>query len=324
MSFLSISNVSKKEKNNFSIHNVSFSQQPLEKIAIAGETGSGKTTLLKLIGGLAQPDTGSIHFLDEKVIGPFDQLIPGHKGIAYLSQHFELRNHFFVHEVLEYANKLSVEDARVLYDVCRITHLLDRKTDQLSGGERQRIALARLLITSPKLLLLDEPYSNLDTTHKLIMQSAIHDLGERLGITCILVSHDAPDTLAWADKIIVLRDGEIVQDGSPYLVYQQPVDTYCAGIFGEYNLLSADCLSILIDKLPKEKRAIIRPEQFQLHAPSTGTPIGSIEKISFRGNHYLYQIQFGADRLKVLDHQTRAVGERVSITLSSNPIHFIE
>ena len=144
------------------VDDISFSQKAFQKIAIAGETGSGKSSMLKMIAGLLQPDQGMIYFNDKHVLGPDFKLIPGHPDIAYLSQHFELRNSYRVEELLSYANKLSEEMANAIFEVCMISHLVKRRTDQLSGGERQRIAIARALIRTPKLLLLDEATSALD------------------------------------------------------------------------------------------------------------------------------------------------------------------
>src|SRR6202012_4844162 len=110
-------------------------------------------------------------------------------------------------EILSYSNDLSGEAAAGLYALGRIDHLLGRRTDQLSGGERQRIALTRLLVKPPRLLLLDESFSNLDPLHKRILKNVITDISERLGITCILVSHDPRDLLSWAEEILVLREG---------------------------------------------------------------------------------------------------------------------
>src|SRR5258706_9094063 len=177
MAFLNVSGISKKEGQWFSVKDINFVQEQFQKIAIAGETGSGKTTLLKMIAGLMQPDAGEIVFKGEKVLGPYEKLIPGHRRIAYLSQHFELRNNYRVEEELESKNLLTDKEADEIYSVCRIRHLLKRKTDQLSGGERQRIVLARLLTSSPELLLLDEPFSNLDAIHKNIIKSVIYDIG---------------------------------------------------------------------------------------------------------------------------------------------------
>ena len=240
------------------------------KVGIAGETGSGKTSLLKTIAGLMPG--GRVFFEGQRVLGPLEKLIPGHAGIAYLSQQFELPQHLRVEQVLEYANELPEEEAQALFRVCQIDHLMKRKTHQLSGGERQRIALAKLLIASPKLLLLDEPFSNLDMIHKEVLKSVIRDIGQRLDITCMLVSHDPLDTLSWADEILVLRDGKVVQQGSPMRVYQTPVDEYVAGLFGKYNLIDGK---------------IVRPEEIRVFsADRSGALKGEVEAVSFWGSFF--------------------------------------
>ena len=226
MGFLEVSHISKKHGNNVVVEDLSFSQARFQKLAIAGETGSGKSTLLKMIAGLIQPDDGLIRFNDKHVLGPDFRLVPGHPDIAYLSQHFELRNSYRVEELLSYANKLTDEMANAIFEVCMINHLVKRKTDQLSGGERQRIAIAKLLIGSPKLLILDEPYSNLDLIHKNILKNIIREIGNSLQITCLMVSHDPSDLLPWADEIILMKSGIIVQQGKPEQVYRHPSSAY--------------------------------------------------------------------------------------------------
>lgn len=215
---------------------ISFTLRKNQRLAIAGETGSGKSTLLKIIGGLAAPEQGSVHFEGVRVLPPLERLIPGQSGIAYLSQHFELWHNYRVTEVLDYSNDLEPADARQLYDLCHIQHLLDRRTDQLSGGERQRIALARLLVRPPRLLLLDEPFSNLDMNHKRTLKTVLDNIANTFDITTILVSHDPYDTLTWADQIIILKDGRLIQQGPPKQVYNHPVDEYTAGLLGDYTV----------------------------------------------------------------------------------------
>src|SRR5205807_866641 len=143
MSFLHVSGVCRQEQGTYLLKDISFIQQEYQKLAIAGATGSGKTTLLKVIAGLTQPQDGEVLFKGTRIKGPEEKLMPGHPDIAYLSQHFELRNHYRVEEILQMANQLEDETADSIYKVCRIDHLLKRWTHQLSGGERQRIALAR-------------------------------------------------------------------------------------------------------------------------------------------------------------------------------------
>ena len=276
MVLLQVSGIHKKNDRGFELKDVSFSQQWYQQIAIAGETGSGKSTLLKIIAGLAQQDAGEVIYDGKKVPGPNDQLIPGHPKIAYLSQLFELPHYLRVEQVLEYANKLTQRSAEQLFEICRITHLLKRRTDQLSGGEQQRIAIARLLIGSPGLLLLDEPYSNTDMIHKQLLKAIIEDIAEQLKISIIMVSHDPVDTLSWADQILLMRDGRIIQHGMPKEVYRHPVDNYAAGLLGKYNVWE--------DKNGVQR--IVRPEDLVLSRKHISDVKGTVQNIIFCGSYY--------------------------------------
>jgi len=317
MALLTVSGVGKKEKEIFTVKDIHFTQQSSEKIAIAGETGSGKTTLLKMIGGLTQPDEGNIYFDNKRVLGPFEKLIPGHPAIAYLSQHFELRNNYRVEEELESKNLLTDEEAARIYSICKIQHLLKRKTDQLSGGERQRIVLARLLTTSPKLLLLDEPFSNLDAVHKNIIKSVLLDIGSLLGISCILVSHDAADTLSWADTILVMRDGSIVQQGTPQKIYNEPVDEYCAGLFGEYNLLNKENAKTFFPNEATQQQLILRPEQFSIVSQDVTSIKGVIQSVYFFGSYYSVDVLVNGQSLRIKTFNKQLVtGELVNVSLA--------
>ena len=288
---------------------ISFTQEKGRKLAIAGETGSGKSTLLKMIAGLAAVGSGEVRFEGSRVLGPLERLVPGQPGIAYLSQHFELWHNYRVEDVLSYANDLSVEESAELYGICHIDHLLARRTDQLSGGERQRIALARLLVKPPRLLLLDEPFSNLDMMHKDVLKRVIRNIGDKLGITCILVSHDPLDLMAWADEIIVLRDGVVVQKGVPEEVYRRPVDAYVAGLFGKYNLIG---------------KTFVRPEDIRIvdggvaAAGDRGRALsGKVESVIFQGSYYDIEVQLKNSRLIVRTTRNGiSVGDVIYVTLS--------
>ena len=288
MSMLQVKGVVKELQGVKVVDDVSFAQEYKQKLAIAGETGSGKSTLLKMICGWVQPDAGEMFFNGKRIIGPEDQLLPGHPGIAYLSQHFELRNHYRVHELLEMAVQVEQEAADKIFEVCRISHLLRRRTDQLSGGEKQRIATARLLIAAPKLLLLDEPYSNLDMVHRNILKDVINDIGEELNITCLLISHDPIDILSWAETILVMKAGKIVQEGTPLSLYRLPQNEYVAGLFGKYNYLSPKQLQLFYNHSSQQSNntsIFVRPEQFSIHFNGQGVP-GKVLRIGFLGSSY--------------------------------------
>jgi iron(III) transport system ATP-binding protein len=302
MYLLTVSGISKKDERGFELKQISFTQQPFQKIAIAGETGSGKSTLLKIIAGLVESDAGQVLFEQKKILGPADKLIPGHPGIVYLSQHFELPNNLRVEQVLEYANQLSDEAASTLYDICQINHLLKRRTNQLSGGEKQRIALAKLLITSPRLLLLDEPFSNTDMVHKKLLKSVIRDIGSKLKISCIMVSHDPLDSLSWADEVLVMKDGAIIQHGAPRDIYNQPTTEYTAGLFGTYNLLSHSITRQFANAPAAGKRhqkLFLRPEHIQLSSTAGAGIEATVKEILFYGSYYEVEVISGKSRITV-------------------------
>lgn len=278
-------------EGNFVLKDIHFTQNKLQKIAVVGETGSGKSTLLKIIAGLVQPDAGEVRLDKKRVEGPSEKLVPGHPAIAHLSQYFDLQKFLTVEQILSYANMLSEREANKLYKICEIDHLLKRKTDQLSGGERQRIALARLLTSSPKLLLLDEPFSHLDLAHKNVLKSVIKNICEKLEITCILVSHDPADTLAWADKILVMKDGQIIQEGTSGKIYRQPVNEYVAGLFGKYTILSSALTKTFHAGAKKNKeKSFYRPEDFMITEKAAGSLNGKVKTVTFFGGYYEVEI----------------------------------
>ena len=301
------------------VSGISFTQVKGQKLALAGATGSGKSTLLKVIAGLLQPDAGEVWLEGSRVRGPLETLVPGHPGIAYLSQHFELWNNYRVGEILSYANDMSEEDAGNLYAMCRIDGLLGRRTDQLSGGERQRIALARLLVKPPQLLLLDEPYSNLDRTHKEVLRAVVRDIAESTGISCILVSHDPQDILSWADEILVLKEGRLIQKATPERIYRQPVDEYTAGLFGKYNMVDATLAARLgrLATADGQRVLYIRPEKLTLSAMGNAAAQGRVTAVVFLGSYYEVEVEIGTARLLVrADSNSYKKGQAVFVGLA--------
>ncbi|NLR68256.1 ABC transporter ATP-binding protein [Chitinophaga varians] len=327
MSFLTVSNISKNQLGVPVVKDISFTVEKFQKVAIAGETGSGKSTLLKMIGGFAQPDAGKVSFEDVRVEGPLEVLIPGQPGIAYLSQHFELRNNYRVEEILSYNNKLTEESATELYELCQISHLLKRKTDQLSGGEKQRIALARLLVTAPRLLLLDEPFSNLDLIHKNKLKEVIHDISENLDITCMLISHDPLDILSWADEVLIMKDGEIVQQGTPREVYGRPVNEYVAGLLGTYNLFSpakAKKFAGLPGVETNNKNLFLRPESLMLVPESELALKGKVKQVRFYGSFYETVVTLAKDTVLIRTAKSEVKkGDTVFLSIHQDEVWYL-
>lgn len=219
---------------------LSLQLQEGEVAALVGGSGSGKTTLLRLLAGLEEPDTGSVLFRETKVKGPADQLIAGHPAIRLVHQHFELAHRLSVYEnvsqkLRQLPREEQQEQTKELLKVCRLQHLEGRKVEELSGGEKQRLALARTLAEEPELLLLDEPFSNLDPVLKEEMKEELFAYIRRQGIAAILVSHDPKDALSLADTIWVLQEGQLLQKGSPQEVYYKAVSPAVARLFGKVH-----------------------------------------------------------------------------------------
>jgi iron(III) transport system ATP-binding protein len=326
MAFLSVEGLTKQDRGIHSVRQISFELEPFQKMAIAGETGSGKSSLLKMIAGLIQPDSGNIYFDGKRVLGPNEKLMPGHPRIGYLSQHFELRNNYVVEDELDAKNKLTPEAADHIFTICRIQHLLKRKTNQVSGGEKQRIALARVLITSPGLILLDEPFSNLDMAHKKVIKEVVRDISELLGITPIMVLHDAHDILSWADTILVIQEGQIIQQGSPEEIYHHPINEYCAGLFGMYNLVDPSLgLSSLISIAQKDKKLFFRPEDVQIAKESAGHAVkGVIQEIRYWGSFYTLEISVGIEMISMQVRKPDLIkGDQVYLTLAEDSAWYL-
>jgi len=299
MEFLKVSHISREEDGRKVLQDINLSIDQHQRIALMGETGSGKSTLMKILAGFSQPSAGNVFFEGKRIEGPDEVLIPGHKEIGYLSQHFELRNNYFVHELLEMASKMNEREMENICSICRIDHLLKRKTNALSGGERQRIALARLLVSKPKLLLLDEPFTNLDLHNNRIINEVIRTVSHKLGITCVLVSHDPAEVLSWAETIMIMQYGRIIQTADPVTTYQKPVNEYAAGLLGAFNHFSSmerDVAALL--KVPAD-RTFVRPEAFDLSKAPMHKAEGRVLESQYYGSHYALEVIVAGKRLTI-------------------------
>lgn len=316
MSFIKIDQVSKKYDASNALKEISLDIAEGENIAIVGETGSGKSTLLKIIGGLLETNTGQVLYQEEKIIGPLDKLIPGHEEIIYLSQHFTLPKSISVFEHLDSPYSIGEEDAKKIYEACRIEHLMSKNTQALSGGEKQRVALAKALTKLPEVLLLDEPFSNLDFIHKQIIKEVLDDVGSNWETTIIMVSHEPRDVLPWADAIVVMRKGDVVQIDTPKEIYNKPKNEYVAGLFGKYNLL--DMNNWRIQKghsfSQTKQKVIVRPEQVMIKKKNGEGMVGEILHIKYHGNYNEIIVNAANQKVNIeTNANSFKVGDQVSI-----------
>ncbi|MBV8390213.1 MAG: ABC transporter ATP-binding protein [Mucilaginibacter sp.] len=220
--------------------------KPGEITAIIGASGSGKSTLLSLLYGLQSPDTGEVFFKDERIWGPEEKLIPGHDAMKMVTQAEDDLNLFAkvrdnVSVLLPNTDVQAKKDKteQVLKQL-NMLHLGDKRVADLSGGEKQRVAIARALVTQPEVLLLDEPFNQVDTSFRDGLQDDIRQIIKETGLTVVMVSHDPAEVLSMADTLIVLKDGEIIESGHPKKIYNDPQYLYTARLLNNCNVLNAD------------------------------------------------------------------------------------
>ncbi len=250
------------------ISNISFSIKRGDIVAIIGESGSGKSTLLKCIYGLVKPDSGEVQLNGKRVLGPDEQLIPGNTEMKMVTQDFSLNIYAKVYDNI--ASMLSNRDVAAkesktlqMMEHLHITKLKDKKITELSGGEQQRVAIAKALISDTKVLLLDEPFSQVDSLLKNQLRADIKRLAKETGLTIILVSHDPTDGLFLADQLLILKQGKLLQNDKPETIYQNPSDLYTAQILGNAVILNATQATQIGIKSQKEN-IVFYPEWVEL------------------------------------------------------------
>ncbi len=263
---ISVQHLTKQYPNtlNSGVRDLSFNINRGEIVAILGESGSGKSTLLKCIYGLLKVDAGQVLFNGERVLGPDEQLIPGHKEMKMVTQDFSLNIYAKVYDNI--ASMLSNTDVKGKRDKTfqmmhhlNIEHLKEKKIIELSGGEQQRVAIAKALISDTSLLLLDEPFSQVDAILKNQLRADLKRIVAETGVTVMLVSHDPADGLFLADELLLIKGGQLLQKGTPAHVYNHPEDVYTAQLLGNANVLSAEAAAALGIHATAQK-VVIYPE----------------------------------------------------------------
>ena len=319
------------------VDDVSFTLAPGTLFALLGPSGCGKTTLLRLLAGFEQPDAGGISLGTRSLAG----VPPYRRPLNTVFQHYALFPHMDVAGNVGYA--LRQQRPRPSRDEQRrrITEALDlvrlhgydrRRVWELSGGPQQRVALARALITHPTVLLLDEPLGALDLKLRTEMQAELKTLQERLGITFIFVTHDQNEALSMADRVAVMRDGRIQQEGPPFEVYDRPVTRWVAGFIGQMNVLPGAVAQVTaatttvrtdggrllegttpaVPLAPGDHAVIaVRPERIRLARGGAGTPqgwqglTGRLERTTFLGEQVEYRVRTARGTTVIV----RAAGE---------------
>lgn len=267
---ISIKNLSKlyQAEQQGGITDISFNIKKGNVIAILGESGSGKSTLLKCIYGLLKVDSGEVLFNGKRILGPDEQLIPGHKEMKMVTQDFSLNIYAKVYDniasMLSNTNvQAKQEKTTEMMQHLHIEQLKDKKITQLSGGEQQRVAIAKAMVSDTAVLLLDEPFSQVDALLKNQLRADIKKIAAETGVTVVMVSHDPADGLFLADELLILKDGKLLQQGKPADVYQHPDHIYTAQLLGNAVVLGheeAEKLGLEV----KNGHAVFYPEWVEL------------------------------------------------------------
>ena len=235
---IKISNVSRGFNGHTVLKDVALTVRPGELLALLGPSGSGKTTLLRLIAGLDAPDAGRITIGEDDATSRH----PGERGVGFVFQHYALFRHMSVFENIAFPLRIRKSSkpfiqskVAELLKLIQLEALAQRYPAQLSGGQRQRVALARALASQPRVLLLDEPFGALDAVVRRELRRWLRRLHEEMQITTIFVTHDQEEAFDLADRVVIMKDGGICQEGSPIDIYQHPASPFVHEFLGESN-----------------------------------------------------------------------------------------
>lgn len=299
MTVLHIANLGKTYGTTAALANVSLDVAMGSRTVIVGPSGSGKTTLLRLIAGFEAPDAGKIELNGELIADP-QVGVPAHRrNIGLVMQEGALFPHLSVLDNICFGIRAEADAsarALALMDMTELDRsMAQRQPHQLSGGQQQRVALARALARQPRLMLLDEPFSALDAGLREQMRDATAQILAQAGVATVLVTHDRDEAMGFADQLVILRDGKLIQAGSPKTLYRRPVDATTAAFLGAAIILPADFAGKVADcafgtlPLPEDdhpagaQNVLVRPEQLTIGAAPAATA-WQVVSVLDRGN----------------------------------------
>ncbi|MGH6761800.1 MAG: ABC transporter ATP-binding protein [Phyllobacterium sp.] len=303
------------------IHDLSLTIEPGTLVTLLGPSGCGKTTTLRMLAGLEHPTSGRI------LIGGKDvtALPANERDVSMVFQSYALFPHMSVLDNVAYGLESSGlkrgearEKAEHGLDLVGLSGYGSRLPAELSGGQQQRVAVARALVLEPQVLLLDEPLSNLDARLRRRVRTEIRELQQRLGFTAVYVTHDQEEALAVSDRIIVMRDGVIAQEGQPRDLYESPASSFIADFMGEANVVPCEVIRLegheaVIrigaldhrvpgrDSRPGPAKLAIRPNAITLKAAENASFGGQIKSAAYLGDHVEYEVETDLGTLFVVD-----------------------
>ena len=342
MSSVVLKNLVKSYDNKKNIiDSINLEIKDKEFIVLVGSSGCGKSTILRLISGLEDITSGEI-LIDNKVV---NNEHPKDRDIAFVFQSYALYPHMSVFDNIAFGLKMRKYDKAFIHNKVievakslNLEDLLERKPKQLSGGQRQRVALGRAIVRNPKVFLMDEPLSNLDANLRVQMRSEIKKLHKNLQTTFIYVTHDQEEALTMSDTVAVMKDGEILQIGTPEDIYNEPKNAFIADFIGESNIIDGimhddyivefagyvfDCVDKGFEKLEKVD-VVIRPEDIIVVPPESANISGLVESAIFKGVHF--EMILDAHGYKWIIHSTEKweAGTEIGIDVAKENIHIMK
>lgn len=320
-------------EENQAIRDVNVSVPERKIMAVAGESGSGKTTLLKTMAGLLEPTNGVVLFDGKPLPPPSRRLVPGHPDIRMVFQDFGLSPNLTVyqniaHVLQAYQSGYRKERTEELLIRCHLSQLAHQYPRSLSGGEKQRVALARALAEEPRLLLMDEPFGQLDTLLKQQLKSEIADFLQESSITMVLVTHDPRDALGIADTIVVLQSGRVEQTAAPQQLYEHPATPYVAQLFGPVTIFPTERWQAWFTALPSRPapRLGVRAERVVI-SPATGSPAAgvpaTVQWVMYQGFYQEVAVRVADGVTITAFHQGEALSAGDKVMVSVQPESFI-
>jgi iron(III) transport system ATP-binding protein len=253
MAFIEIQNLLKRFKDVVAVNRIQLEVKEGEMLTLLGPSGCGKTTTLRCIAGLEKPEEGDI-IIDGKPMLSHGFVQPSKRGIGMVFQNYAVWPHMKVFNNIVYGLRLEripkqkiQERGQQVLELVGLAGLEDRYPAQLSGGQQQRVALARALVRNPKVLLLDEPLSNLDAKLREELRFEIKSLVRRMGITSVYVTHDQAEAMVISDRIVVMDSGNVVQTGTAQEIYEKPANRFVADFIGTMNFMSGEVVEVLQD-----------------------------------------------------------------------------
>ncbi|TCP27993.1 ABC-type Fe3+/spermidine/putrescine transport system ATPase subunit [Tenacibaculum skagerrakense] len=293
-------------KNKPTLNNISLSLKAGEHLSVMGESGCGKSTLLKIIYGLLDVNEGSLFWNNHQILGPEYHLVPGMEFFKYVPQNFELMPFTTVAEnISKHLSRFFPEEAKQrtqeLLEVIEMERFAKVKVKTLSGGQQQRVAIARALAKEPELLLLDEPFSQIDNFKKNTLRRKLFQYLKNKNIACIVATHDGSDALSFSDQLIVIKDHSILAQGKPNELYQFPPNKYVAALFDDVNEIEVN-----------GDKKLLYPHQIKVTDNSGIKAI--VTKNYFKGNYWLIEALIDNQPIFLSHPNALTIGSEIYLT----------